>query len=1028
MLINRSSNLMFIRVFLLFILIFSEAIIFAQKPLRLSFNHLTREDGLSNNNNFSLYCDSRGLLWLGGHNGLNKFDGLTIKVYKPSNSRISGNHIKNIVEDKQTNLWIGTENGLSKYNREKDQFENVLFPNNQKHMTFPFAIDRKGHVWLQMSHNIYRYEPSANRFHLIVNHVSDNITSFAFGSDSTIKTIYCSFPNSTGLQIIHLKQNRVTNTESHFTGKNNEPLFQNLQDYIFAENDSTIWITGGSLSLIKFNPIRKTVRNYNQFGAYPANYLAGIAFYKNYLLVGSQQGLYVFDKNKEKFVQLVSKLPTDIHSIMTNWVEKPYVDKDGNLFLSQLGSGISFTNFHRQIAENWLSLDEVKSINMNDNSVSNIVKNGENVIIKFQSGGAYVLNSKGHIIKKLGSVAPIYTDSKSRTWLSNSKGFLLLNKELKISKTLIFESLADKMGYNISVTEIADGHYLLGTAIGLFEYFEKSHSLKKMDFPELKQNSNFSPLYFDKENNQLFVSANWWSNFYVLSLNNDVWKFRKKVNLQTQTFCIRTDNGIENIWLGTAAGLIKMNRKNLDYQIFTERDGLPDNVVTDFLTEKNGNYWLVTNLGIAYYTKKNNQFQQFTSKDGAYAKEYDWNSVFKLSDGRVVFGGTSGVTLISPENNISYPIQPKIHFSKFSINEKDSHLSININEAKSVKLKPKENTFAIHTVGIEYGFPAKVKLKYRLKGYNNQWIHTENPAVARFANVGDGNYVFEVMAANENGQFGEVVKKLNISVPSPFYRTTWFRILLFLTFLLLVFLIYRLRISQIREGFRKKEEIRRIKAEAEINALRSQMNPHFIFNCLNTIDAYILTNKTHEASDFLNKFSKLIRIILENSRQEFVPIDQDLQALELYIKLEQERSFPKFDFEISLDPNILNSTFFIPSLLLQPFVENAILHGLKHKTDGTGRLDLALVKKEDAILIQIKDNGIGRTNAKKINDTRNYAKSSVGIKLTEERINKLNEIYADSCSIQISDLNEHDQTGTKIEITLPLITHENLVK
>lgn len=1006
----------------------------SQSPLHLSFHHLTREDGLSNNNILYLHHDSRGFLWLGSHNGLSRFDGTNCKMYKPTNSTIKGTLIKNIIEDKNGNLWIGSDVGLNFYDRKKDKFIPIEAPNHEKEFaSFPHAIDNKGLLWVVLNNvkpaGLYTYEPISKKYTFVTDSISEHLSSQQNTGFQAIKTIYSGGKDDTGLQKISIEGNKVTKIESFFDGKKpNQSVFKNIKEYILVENDSTLWITGNDLGLVKFNPLKNTFQVFNTYEKIKIAPPARATQYKNYLLIGSVDGLYIFDKKTLKFVQRIQHSATNVNSLMANWVEIPYIDKNDNLFLSQLGFGIDYTNLNRVIAENWVSSDE----GFNDNHIVYIKKKGNQVWAKFQSSGTVVLDENGKIIKRYEE-AIVLADSENRAWLTNGQYFFVENSSGKLSKMLFFKELAGNMGWQTAMAEIKKGTYIIASNKGLYEYNEQANKLSPLeDFNKEKTIAN-SPLYYDKNTNQLFLSANWWSSFYVLSKESGTWKIRKKVKLPFSALAIRPSNKPNKLWLGTNKGLGLLDTQTLDYQIFTEKDGLPDNSVTDIVEEPNGNYWLVTNIGISYYDLKKKTYRSFTPKDGAYSNEYDWNCAFKLSDGRMVFGGTNGITVINQNAIKRYDVKPKVQITQLLVNEKPLKTKTYIGETNEIELQADQNSFALELVGIGYGFPQKVKIKYQLQGSDNQWITTNNPTTVRYTNVGEGTYKFMVKATDEDEKVSSDVKVLTIVVNAPFYRTMWFRLLLLIGLLGLCYLLYRLRVRQIREETQKKEEIRRIRAEAEINALRSQMNPHFIFNCLNTIDSYILLNKTDEASEFLNKFSKLIRMILENSRQEFVPLEQDLKALELYIKLEQERSYQQFIYDISIDKKLQEDEFYIPSMILQPFVENAILHGLRHKKNAVGELfiNVQMVDNQPSdrsVVIHIIDNGIGREAAQKINSLKSLTKRSVGIKLTEERIHKLSEIYPEKTYLKVKDINEVDDKGTIIEIGLPLLTHENILK
>ncbi len=202
-----------------------------------------------------------------------------------------------------------------------------------------------------------------------------------------------------------------------------------------------------------------------------------------------------------------------------------------------------------------------------------------------------------------------------------------------------------------------------------------------------------------------------------------------------------------------------------------------------------------------------------------------------------------------------------------------------------------------------------------------------------------------------------------------------------------------------------------------MKALRAQMNPHFIFNCMNTIDAYIHKNNTDEASGFLHKFSSLIRLVLENSQYAFIPIQKDMDALKLYIELEQQRHDHSFTYQIDLPQRMIEKNYKIPPLLIQPYAENAILHGLRHKTNGPGELKITFVEEKSQVVCLVEDNGIGRTAAAALYSERTRHHQSLGLKVSEERIEALGTAANDIPVITITD--KTGNSGTIVKLILP---------
>jgi hypothetical protein len=998
-----------------------------QSPFRLSFHHLTLEDGLSNNNVFYIYTDSRGFTWLGSLNGLSRFDGINVKVYKPHNSKIVGTKIMNIKEDKTSNLWIGTDDGLNFYDRKKDEFRFIEGPNKEKkYYCYPIRFDDTGLLWLTIysvkQEGLYTYDAKSKKFTFITSEVSDHL-SINQGTDyQKVKTLICSGKDFLGLRVLSFENNKLTKIETSFDGKNGFPILKNLTDYVSIENDSIAWITG-SFNLYKYNYLKNSIKSFkiNDHISFSQS-----AFYQNYLFIGAGTGVYIFDKSSEQFVQALTHSKQNQYGLASNQNEVVYIDKQGNLFFSQLGIGIDYTNLNRYIAEYWLKPEDVSKFGYSDNAIANIVKNNNLMFFELQGGGCLLLNQNGEIIDFFKTLKLLFTDSQNRTWLTDRKNIIIYDPITKRKESLFFKEIATKMGWMASGTEIEQGKYLFSSDFGMYIYDEVNKKLSPIEEINKKRFLNIHSVFYDKNSNQIFCSTNWWSEQYVLENKNNQWHIKKKISDNSSVYGIKASTSTNHIWLCSNKGLVYLDTKTLQSTSKTEKDGLPDNFVTDIYEESNGNHWLVTNKGISHFDKVKNEYRQFTSKDGAYSKEYDWGNCFKLPNGKVVFGGKNGVTAFDDRAFKQANITPKVQITQLLVNQKPFQVESYVGESNQIELAASQNTFAFDLVGIEYGFPQRVRLQYQLQGFDNQWIKTKNPTTARYVNVPEGTYQFMVKATTDDEKASSKIQNITVIVHAPFYRTTWFRVLMVLSLAILGYVFYRLRVKQIREEANKREEIKRIKAESEINALRSQMNPHFIFNCLNTIDSYILLNKTDEASEFLNKFSKLIRMILENSRQEFIPLEQDLKALELYIKLEKERSYPQFQYHINIDEGLYEKEYFIPSTLIQPFVENAILHGLRHKKDEIGELYLNIKNTDNQLIIHIIDNGIGRDAAKKINNFKNLKKQSVGMKLTEERIEKLNEIYPQKSHLKIIDIYEGNDRGTVIEIGLPLITHQDI--
>ena len=232
--------------------------------------------------------------------------------------------------------------------------------------------------------------------------------------------------------------------------------------------------------------------------------------------------------------------------------------------------------------------------------------------------------------------------------------------------------------------------------------------------------------------------------------------------------------------------------------------------------------------------------------------------------------------------------------------------------------------------------------------------------------------------------------------------------LLVIVILVSAFILYR--------NIQKKKLVNQLLA---LKSLRSQMNPHFIFNALNSVNSFISKNDSRKANKYLSDFSRLMRTVMENSQKDFVPLTEEIAMLELYLKLEHFRFLDKFEYQLDIESEILNSEYRIPPMLIQPYIENAIWHGLRYK-EKQGSLSVTIAKKQDDLLLQVTDNGIGRQKSRELKTHNQQAQESTGMKNTENRINLLNSTYKSHIRCAIEDINNGEGTGTKVSVKIPL--------
>jgi anti-sigma regulatory factor (Ser/Thr protein kinase) len=361
--------------------------------------------------------------------------------------------------------------------------------------------------------------------------------------------------------------------------------------------------------------------------------------------------------------------------------------------------------------------------------------------------------------------------------------------------------------------------------------------------------------------------------------------------------------------------------------------------------------------------------------------------------------------------------QPSVEITGLKIFDKPMAIDSDWIAHKPIHLSYQENFLTIEFAALSFLSLQQINYYYRLQDVDKDWVNGGSNRFANYTDLQPGEYLFEVKT--ENGGNSGKVSSLKFNISPPFWKTWWFKGLIIFSILWAIYLFIKTRESNLKARQQTQIEIYSMNeqlSKAKLEALRSQMNPHFIFNCINSIDALIQSNDKYRATIYLNKFAKLIMNVLDSSKQDTVTLSKDLDTLKLYIELEQLRHEDKFTANIVADEALLLEDFEVPPLIIQPFVENAILHGLRYRSDNRGQLSISVSKQGDYLLYQIEDNGVGRNSA---NDSIQKGKTSYGIDMSNERVKLFN--VEEKASVTIIDLFDQDEpAGTKVEVLLKI--------
>jgi hypothetical protein len=335
-------------------------------------------------------------------------------------------------------------------------------------------------------------------------------------------------------------------------------------------------------------------------------------------------------------------------------------------------------------------------------------------------------------------------------------------------------------------------------------------------------------------------------------------------------------------------------------------------------------------------------------------------------------------------------------------------------------LHNRENDIRFSFVGISYKSDGDISYKYRLLGIDDEWRSTRNNLL-QYPALPSGSYELQLMAVNRFGIESQV-QSIPFTIQQKLIEENWFRVMVLLAAIGLAWAITSWRIRRIRRRYREKMETSNRIAALEQQALKAQMNPHFIFNCLNSIQQYVMDKDVMGANKFITGFSRLIRQTLENSSKQLISVGEEEAFLSAYLALEKMRFEGRFDYSITVDPAIGKEEVFLPPMLLQPYVENSIRHGVRLKKDSKGQIDINILLAANRLICVVADNGVGRAVAQQYKSSQHIEYQSKGMLLTSQRIALFNMDAKHDIALQVEDMKDAQgmATGTKITISLPV--------
>ncbi len=864
---NLRSNCFFVKRAILFfplLIVFLSS--FAQAG-KMSFKNLTPEMGLSHGDVLSVYQDHEGYVWIGTTDGLNKYDGISFKVYKYNQNdtcSLPYNWINGIYEDKQNNLWISTPipNGICRYNREKDNFERIPSKDDQnknlKFLPTTFFEDKDNKLWVGTSNGIYWFDREKRVFYpsftdtygkdILVNfyeiHQGKNGTLWFVSED----------PVNGGI----IKYNPETKEMDHYNTQH--PVFKLKENQAYSlliDNQENIWIGGYSTGLTMINERSKTMVNYqkelNNDNSLNDNFVRTLAQTSDgKILIGTAiGGLDVFDPTTKKFQHYTASESEG--ALLSSSISDIYIGPDGVKWIGCWSGGVSIYD-KRYEKFPLYKLD--KQTGYSFNIVSSFAEDSKgNIWIGCDGKGITRFDPKENkFVRYLSDrndphtltnnkVLAVETDTNGGLWVGMWQGGLnyfqikgnklILKKKYPVvdetdpKSNSVFRIYRNRAG-EIWVGNFETGAYLFDTET---EKFKLMFSLKDLD-SELKAGSAIIDILSDSQGNVWFATL----GRGLIKLNRNTGKYEHFTHNEhdSTSICNNNPNVIfedseKRLWIGSL-GLSLFNRKTNTFTNYTATQGLPENTIAGILEDNHHNLWVSSNNGLSKATissvgeKIQLTYRNYSTLDGLQDKIFNKWAFLKSKSGEMYFGGISGFNAFFPDSIKDNPYLPPVHITDFllfnkpvPIGAKNSPLKKHISQTEELVLKHEQSVFTFKFVALNYIYSEKNQYAYMMEGFEKDWNYVGNQREATYTNLDPGEYTFRVKASNNDGIWNEKGTSIKIIILPPWWQTWWFRGAGILLALSLTYSIFVFRVKNIKkhnQNLEKKVAERTIQLQA----------------------------------------------------------------------------------------------------------------------------------------------------------------------------------------------------------------------
>lgn len=952
--------------------------IHGQSPYSLS-KQFTIEDGLPSNECHGIVQDSLGYIWIATDRGLSRFDGYGFKNYGIQHG-LAELSCLDIKMDDHGDLWMQTySNSFYKYLHKEDTI--VAYAYNTKLedeldelSILDFAIHSDtlyvahkdhGYIKIDKKGDLISYSPLKNEFYIAFLELNHDLFCYNYsGNNTNTNRNYYDSGYSTAQYLIYISGvffdtrfrsdlDKFSIQKAFKTPENNALYYSN--GYIYECNNDTI------------------IDIFESDGMHDLLFLSDGA-----ILTGQLEGGGL--KYYKSLAALKQNLGETIYSGIS--VSDIDLDQDRNIVVSTLEDGLLLFKKPEIIPLQDPLINGQNIINIQGISTAHLFINvNMEDVIKFNLQHNEIVNVEKNISKKLFHV---YLNNRTgdRIYSAYPVSYFYFKDKIEILK----EEYGFKHQIKAKNTRSIQNHKSLVLSQKGIQIFNDNES-----YPSYTSYPQFVKLNA--------IDAIDYRDGYLIGGKDGLYYLEDDVKVKLDSihpFFSYRINSIERIdtiyYLGSIGGGLAIWDGHHDVAVINEEDGLISNNIEKVVTDSLNKIVLCTKYGMSRLSLEDSiQIDNYTMSHGLPANQV--NDAMFFNDTLII--ATSKGLAYMPPLAIQYasPRQPLVE--SIIVNSKESNL------LDSLELVYYENAIAITYKALDYTQVNPIRYRYKLN--ESAWSVTKDIEV-NFAALQPGDYQFQVSASNKDGEWSSPAY-VTFKISPPLWRTKLFLMSLALCIAFAIYSIYRRRLKVIQDKTTLEKEILKL----ERSALQAQMNPHFIFNCLNSIQSFIISNESELAMDYLSKFAKLIRQNLNASYTNKVSLDQEIRMLDNYLALEQLRCNHVFTYSISVAENIDPIAIEFPPLLVQPYAENAIIHGMKYMKSG-GKINITFNIEDTNLQIKVSDNGPGMLTTK-------VKKQSIGMQLTERRLALNNSIAQDNYTVKISS-NEH---GTEVNLFIKLV-------